>query len=230
MLLRSSISGTKKFFRRTLENFRSFFSGASSYERLPQPKTPTQSKFSSSSVMDMNNNQPSYNELEKFYADLSSQWDSSGKHNARSRSKEKTVLSPSPRKEEKDVYNGSYVRLSPVQKRSNQRKETEEFGKQKMKSGITLQRGRKQDSKLREERHCAMEQKLRELEMLDIGNVDYILDIQEVLHYYSRLTCPAYLEIVDKFFMEVCSEFFGSAGPASLRSVNSRLKPRSMRS
>ena len=45
-----------------------------------------------------------------------------------------------------------------------------------------------------------VEQKLRELEMLDMNNVEYVLDIEEVLHYYSRLTCPAYLEIVDKFF------------------------------
>ncbi|KAJ1393511.1 hypothetical protein SESBI_34874 [Sesbania bispinosa] len=74
-----------------------------------------------------------------------------------------------------------------------------------------------------------VEKKLRELEMLDMSNVDYVLDIEEVLHYYSRLTCPAYLEIVDKFFMEMYSEFFDGPGkPAISRtpSVNSKIKLR----
>ena len=81
---------------------------------------------------------------------------------------------------------------------------------------------------MKEHRYCMVEQKLREVEMLDMNNVEYVLDIEEVLHYYSRLTCPAYLEIVDKFFLEMYSELFGSSSMwhASPRSVNSRLKMR----
>ncbi|KAI4347127.1 hypothetical protein L6164_007970 [Bauhinia variegata] len=232
MLLRTSISGTKKFFKRTLENLKSFFSGVN-YERLPKAKTCTESKFSSSvaatSVMGMNRNQPSFNELEKFYAEFSSQWDSTEKDKARSRSKKNTVSLSSPRKEEEKEVS---IKFSPLQKKNDHKEEAEESGKQKKKSSITLQRVMQKDSTLREERNGVLEQKLRKLEMLDMGNVDYLLDIQEVLHYYSRLTCPAYLEIVEKFFMEVCSEFLGSARPvtATPPSVNCKLKLRSTRS
>ena len=38
--------------------------------------------------------------------------------------------------------------------------------------------------------------------MMDIINVDHVLDI-EVLYYYFRLACPAYLDTVDKFFMDM---------------------------
>ncbi|THF98523.1 hypothetical protein TEA_001166 [Camellia sinensis var. sinensis] len=39
--------------------------------------------------------------------------------------------------------------------------------------------------------------------MVDKSNIEHVLDIEEVLHYYSRLTCPAYVDIVDKFFMDI---------------------------
>jgi hypothetical protein len=70
-------------------------------------------------------------------------------------------------------------------------------------------------------------QKLKELEMMDVSNVEHVLDVEEVLHYYSRLTCPAYLDIVDKFFMDMYAEFI--APPANPRSVNSRPRLRSVR-
>ncbi|KAL4193948.1 hypothetical protein AMTRI_Chr05g66320 [Amborella trichopoda] len=46
-------------------------------------------------------------------------------------------------------------------------------------------------------------QKLRELEMLERGNVEHVLDIEETLHYYSRLTCPFYVDIFNKFFLDM---------------------------
>ncbi|QHO01014.1 hypothetical protein HN51_035819 [Arachis hypogaea] len=56
-----------------------------------------------------------------------------------------------------------------------------------------------------------LEKKLRELEMLETKDrVEHVLDIEEVLHYYSRLKCPFYIEIVDKFFMEIYTDFFAS--------------------
>lgn len=47
-------------------------------------------------------------------------------------------------------------------------------------------------------------QKMKEMEMMDnVGDVEHLLDIEEALHYYSRLTSPVYLDIVDKFFMDM---------------------------
>ncbi|OIW09096.1 hypothetical protein TanjilG_16323 [Lupinus angustifolius] len=50
-------------------------------------------------------------------------------------------------------------------------------------------------------------QKMKELEMIESGDIEHELDIEEALHYYSRLTSPVYLDIVNKFFMDMKSEF-----------------------
>ena len=66
--------------------------------------------------------------------------------------------------------------------------------------------------------------------MMDIINVDHVLDI-EVLYYYSRLTCPAYLDIVDKFFMDMYAEFFGTTStPRRVKSRPVRQLPSSLKS
>ncbi|KAG5512776.1 hypothetical protein RHGRI_038823 [Rhododendron griersonianum] len=44
-----------------------------------------------------------------------------------------------------------------------------------------------------------MAQKMKELEMMDVNDVDHVLDIEEVLHLYSRLKSPVYPDIVNKF-------------------------------
>ncbi|KAG8379952.1 hypothetical protein BUALT_Bualt07G0143100 [Buddleja alternifolia] len=67
----------------------------------------------------------------------------------------------------------------------------------------------------------ALAQKMKELEMMDVNDVDHVLDVEEVLHYYSRLTCPAYQEIVDKFFMDMHSGF---NTPQPCTSVNSSMR------
>lgn len=60
---------------------------------------------------------------------------------------------------------------------------------------------------VREKRFCYVVDKLKKLKEIDKGNkVDY----QEFMHFYSRLTCPAYLDLVDKFLLEMCNEFFNS--------------------
>lgn len=236
MMLRSSIASTKKFFHRTFENFKSFFSPG--YQRLP--KTPPHDHFTFSmtaaSIMDAhNNNNPTYEDLEKFYANFTEQWDSQ-KHKPRGGSKKKPVMS-APAKQETQVYDGNFVCSSPLQKMNPVEKREEIDDHQNNKRIITHHEGKRQDSTpvssvqvMSEERNCIVEKKLRELEMLDKGNVDHVMDIEEVLHYYSKLTCPAYLEILEKFFTEMYSEFFCQASPATPRAVKSRVKHGSVRS
>ncbi|KAF7819820.1 hypothetical protein G2W53_025275 [Senna tora] len=199
MLLRSSIANTKRFFQKTLDNFKSLFSPA--YQRLPKAPTP----------MDIGN----YEELDKFYANFTQQWDSQQHKAARKRgnniNNNKTVLSPSspPTKQQEIQVN---------------KKNDDDDDDEKEKKRMMMIRRKQEDSRV-----VVVEKKLRELEMLDKGNVDHVMDIEEVLHYYSRLTCPAYLDIVDKFFMELYSEFFAQppANNASPASVKSRFKYRS---
>ncbi|KAI3495860.1 hypothetical protein L1887_38206 [Cichorium endivia] len=57
-----------------------------------------------------------------------------------------------------------------------------------------------------EEKRCLVTRRLKEVELLDGNNVDHVLDIQEILHYYSMLTCPVYREMVEKFFTDIYSE------------------------
>ncbi|RDX68073.1 hypothetical protein CR513_52976, partial [Mucuna pruriens] len=194
MLLGSSISNTKKFLQRTLENFKSCFSPG--YQKLPKINQFSYS-VAAASVLDMDNNynNPCYKDLEKFYSDFTQKWDSE---------KEKGRRIRRSKKKEQEVHNESFVRSNHA---SHEEKREEECDKKKNKKGLNHQRvvkKQEKDSSL----NFMVEKKLREMEMLDMSDVDYVLDIEEVLHYYSRLTSPVYLEIVDKFFMEIYSEFF----------------------
>lgn len=69
----------------------------------------------------------------------------------------------------------------------------------------------------------ALAKKMKELEMMDVNDMDHVLDIEEVLNYYSRLTCPAYKDIVDKFFMDMYAEYYLPPPSASVRSSMRKL-------
>ncbi|XP_049414168.1 uncharacterized protein LOC125876922 [Solanum stenotomum] len=68
-----------------------------------------------------------------------------------------------------------------------------------------------EEKRIRDERSYLVAQKLNELKMLENYKDEHALDIEQVLYYYSRLTCPAYVEIVDNFFMQIYSELFGAS-------------------
>ncbi|KAK7251573.1 hypothetical protein RIF29_34887 [Crotalaria pallida] len=218
MLLKSSISNTKKFFQKTLHNFKSFFIPL--YQKLP--KTPPHN----SSVAVFYNQ--SYKDLEKFYNDFTEQWDSEKEKATKSRRIKK--------KGELAICNESCT----MNNANNENTKEEEDPMEKIekcenennKRSLTYQRVRHDEHEEDIAFNSMVEKKLKELEKLDKSNVDYVLDIEEVLHYYSRLTCPTYLEIVDKFFMEMCSEFFGPSRPINITppSVHSRPKLRSLKS
>ncbi|KDP33670.1 hypothetical protein JCGZ_07241 [Jatropha curcas] len=219
MLLKSSFSNTKKFFQKTLQSFKSFFSG-SSYEKMPKTLSPynpysnVQTRFNK-------------NDLDNFYTDFSDRWDTD-KGKEMNKGNKKKIEQPrpsSPAKQEKsDGLNGSFMKFSkksPVKTYiSNNKGKGFQRGKRLVENSSNY--SVKDDG-----RSFLVAQKLRELEMMDVSNVDHVLDIEEILHYYSRLTCPAYLDIVDNFFMEMYAEIF--VQPAGTpRSVNS--KPNSLSS
>lgn len=219
MLLRSSITSTKKFFQKTVKNFKSLFS--TGYQRLPKSPSHTPCSVSAMNAMDMNSN-TSYHDMEKLYSDFSDQWEEEKEKEWRRINKKAAAL-PSPTQQENKVYNGS---------KKMQVGKTEEFAKKNNKRSLTLQSTKQKDSSfnsmgMKEHRYFMVRQKLRELEMLDMSNEDHLMDIEEVLHYYSLLTCPVYLDIVDRFFLEMYSELSGPVlWPDTPRSVNSRLKLR----
>ncbi|XP_043810657.1 uncharacterized protein LOC110610989 [Manihot esculenta] len=126
----------------------------------------------------------------------------------------------------KDELNGSYMKFSkaiPAKNYGTKRREDyEDNRKNKAKNFL----GWQQNSSRDEGKRWLVEQQLKELELMDISNVDHVLDIEEILHYYSRLTCPAYLDIVDKFLMDIYAEFLGPPGtPCSVNSRQTTLLP-----
>ncbi|XP_009784188.1 uncharacterized protein [Nicotiana sylvestris] len=221
MFLKTSISSTKKLFQKTLDSVKSFFAGG--YQKLPKCP-PCSPLLLCAGGADTNVNR-SYTELEKYYTDFSTHWDC-GKDKPKRKSKNK-IISPSANisRQEDDVHQ-KIVRFTKVSPRKSNyqvlEKEREDHDScQVLGSNDDLKRkkimyeGKKKCQEisspgddLREERSYLVAQKLRELKMLEKNNEEHGRDIEEVLYYYSRLTCPTYVEIVDKFFMEMYSELF----------------------
>ncbi|KAK9697710.1 hypothetical protein RND81_08G055300 [Saponaria officinalis] len=185
MLLRNSISNTKKFFQRTIHNVKSFLSKGGTYEKLPKTTN--------------------IEELDNFYVEFTHQWDS-----------QKGTLRNQERKNPKNTQNSvkKNVQTYELGPRKAVDGETERNIKDGMKStsSMSVVRGFRPmelsiSRSVREKRLDMFSEKLKELEKIDKGNIIHKMDIEEILHYYSCLTCPPYIEMVDKFFKEICTEF-----------------------
>lgn len=76
-------------------------------------------------------------------------------------------------------------------------------GSDKMKSEIPSPSDSSNLAELKAEACAIFEQRLKEMVMEHDDPQDW-LDIQEFLYYYSRLTCPFYIDMVNNFFMDIC--------------------------
>ncbi|KAF9662521.1 hypothetical protein SADUNF_Sadunf18G0061900 [Salix dunnii] len=239
MLLGNSLCTTKKFFQKTVQRFKSFFSG-DPYQKIPKPparNNPHNSSFAVGIDMRAQTNKDSAN----LYRGFTGRWDDTGKEKSK-RDMKRTATAPSSSsaKQERDHdLNSGFMNLSKATAVKNyqflRRRDqdyTHDDPNNENKRSYARKRSPLDDNSgskniTCEGRSFLVAQKLKELEMMDVSNVEHVLDIEEVLHYYSRLTCPAYLDIVDKFFMDMYAEFI--APPANPRSVNSRPRLRSVR-
>ncbi|KAJ8749798.1 hypothetical protein K2173_013201 [Erythroxylum novogranatense] len=233
MLLKNPISNTKIFFQKTYQGFKSFFSGGR-YEKLRKiPPSNGQHGYSTASF-DMNA-QIGFSNNDKFYSDLTNQSDTDPNEKEKNRNKKKATASnqrskPAHPEElvDDDYLSGRITNLSKpsfVKNYHTPRKENytgENIREEKKRTKGYHESTTKGTA--REGRIWWVAQKIKELEMMDVSNVDHILDVEEVLHYYSRLTCSAYLEIVDRFLMDMYAEFSGppAAVTPSTSNVNSR--------
>ena len=94
---------------------------------------------------------------------------------------------------------------------------------EKKKVGISkLSKGEEQFYYKRNGGNYALSQKIMKSEMMEVGDMEHVLDVEEALHYYSRLTSPVYLSIVDKFFLDMYSEFSVPQASASINSSKRR--------
>ncbi|KAM7512821.1 hypothetical protein LguiB_011696 [Lonicera macranthoides] len=193
MLLKTSISSTKRFFKKTIQSFKSLLSNG--YQKLP--KSPSFNQFSCTEK----NLGQKYREMDTFYTEFTNQWDRDKEKAAVKRNESKILIST--RTNEMHYENSmEYAKVDSInEKKGVIGKEMKRRGNDQFFSTSGASR-----RVVREERGYLITRKLRELEMMDLSNVEHVLDIEEILHYYSRLTCPAYLDIVDNFFMEMYSE------------------------
>ncbi|XP_058192467.1 uncharacterized protein LOC131309838 [Rhododendron vialii] len=196
MLLRKAVQNTKIFLHKTLQNLKSVLIGG--YQKLPKSRS-------------LNPNSQNVQQLDDFYKDFSELWESD---NEKMKKNKKTsafakVLVEEEGEERNSLINRDEEREMDVKKTGRNSRE----GKRGEPCPVIANGG------------CVLAQKMKELEMMDVNDVDHVLDIEEVLHLYSRLKSPVYLDIVNKFFMDMYSEFFLPQPSTSITSSSRRLGP-----
>lgn len=221
MLLRDSIEKTKKFFNETLVNLKSFFFGG--YQKLPKP--PSFHPFSCGSSRQKDT------QIEKFYADFCNEWGCDLDKGRTRIQKDAKVQVKDGEDSCSDTATKHVNHQSPVENKQQEvegdREKTDKKKKKKVvgsKSAETEETGRSNAAGL------VLAKRMKELEMMDVSDVDHVLDIEEALHYYSRLKSPVYVEIVDKFFTDMYSDFSPTPQQQpSLRTTKSKKRLGSVR-
>ena len=207
MSLKKSMLKTKSFILKTLQNLRSFLFGG--YEKIP--RTLVLNPLSCSSI-----GQRSH-QLDHIYSQYTNQ--SVPDHNQdNSNCPIKQIIDIVPLAEALapniDVNHSSEV-LTP----SHESMAKKQIGARQRTMEPTSS---KFPPRLQNGVSYMLAQKMKELEMMDLSDVDHSLDVEEALHYYSRLTCPVYVDIVNKFFMDMYAEFLLPQPSISTISSSSR--------
>lgn len=202
MQLRASIQRTKNFFHK---NFKSLLILLlEGYAKLPKP--------TSFNPFSRGNRDSSYYQKDGYYASICDEWEADLEKAMKENNSGITVSNWATGNEPATANDESSCR-SPVKNPS--RKEEEGVGEEKNKKNFQLIRKGEPCSKSMNE----LAKKMKELEMMDASDVEHVLDVEEALHYYSRLRSPVYVDIVDNFFTNIYTEF--SVPKASSASINS---------
>ncbi|CAI8600912.1 unnamed protein product [Vicia faba] len=208
--VRKTIHKTKSFFYKSLKNFRSFFSGG--YQKLPRSLSFSPFLCNIDNAKAYTSDQ-FYNEFyDLLQSDLSTMRVFSNNNNTNTNTKS---MSKEPAMEDA-ARNGNFMNFP---KRSPQKGIHDVIEKAKMNKSSSSQ------SQLKKKGAHVLAQKMKELDMMDSGDLEHVLDIEEALHYYSRLKSPVYLDIVDKFFTELNSEFIVPQPSISFKKSKERLAP-----
>lgn len=201
----SNISKAKKLFQKTLQSFKAMLSDG--YQRLP--KTPPFNPFSCGNDPKLHN---SFRELDSRYNNLTDRFgDTPDKEMKKKKTVKKKMKDRRRKQNKEDPYNGSFMkfaRFSSIELRDHHHTGKGEDQKTEKEEEEYKEQREEPSSNCQIVDACyTITESLKELEKMDVSNVDHLLDIEEVLHYYSRITCPLYVDIVNKFFMEMYAEF-----------------------
>jgi hypothetical protein len=207
MQLRESIHNTKKFLHNTIQNVKSILFGG--YHKLT--KHGSFNPFSCGGGGNVKNYQ-----TDQYYEDFCNEWECD-LEKAMKRKGNSLMASKEPMRDE-DVSNETGRNLANGPQRKKQGKE------EKNKKIFRPKKAEEKSSKNMNESGYVLAQKMKELEMMDVSNVEHVLDVEEALHYYSRLKSPVYQDIVDKFFTNMYTEFSVPQASASINSSKRRIE------
>ncbi|KAJ8535918.1 hypothetical protein K7X08_034319 [Anisodus acutangulus] len=216
MLLKKTIQKTKNFLHKTPHNLKSFLFGG--HQKLPKadrqfnPFSSVRKRVSGSKRISKSTIQ----EIDDLYRDYYQQWHQPD-HNETS---ERKISGKNARK---------YQGMAEGDCSESQRKISVRFGTK----DIERERRKEEEKKGREvltrstssKEGLTLLQKMEELEMMEGEDLDHVLDVEEVLRCYSLLSSPVYVDIVDRFFMDMYTEFSIQKPSGSVNSSMRRLGP-----
>ncbi|GMI82072.1 hypothetical protein like AT1G15260 [Hibiscus trionum] len=198
-----SIQKTKSLFHKSVDNLKSFLSAG--YQKLSKPTLPDPFPCSGCSRKKHRKN--------RSLADFSYNWEV-GLEESKTRNNDDIVAMLM---KDEDECGGSLMSFSDTKESV-----AKDEGKKKVKSSKVSKGEEQYYYKRNGDGSYALSQKMKELEMMDVGDMEHVLDVEEALHYYSRLKSPVYLSIVDRFFMDMYSEFSVPQPSASINCSNRR--------
>lgn len=213
MLFKETIDKSKVLAQKTIQNLKSFLFGG--YQKLPKSFSFNSFSCGSSKLKNCKTDQI----YTGFYEEWEPRLDEIDK-----RGNKVSLASEELMKEEESACGENYLKLeeqNPVKNKKQGLKEKKKIGSSRVGKAKEL------NSQNTNVTGHVLAQKMRELEMIDAGDMEQALDIEEAIHYYSRLKSPVYLDIVDKFFVDMYSEL--SIPQASVKISNSKRRRGSFR-
>ncbi|KAK3219777.1 hypothetical protein Dsin_013747 [Dipteronia sinensis] len=218
MLLRDSIGKTKNFFQKTLLNFKSVLFGG--YQKLPKPLL--LNPFSCTTIGKTKNHQ-----TDRFHSEFCNEWEcdlEEARKKKKKKKKNSMIIASKEPMNEGDASSGRFLKIAKKSPLLTKQEEGSNKEEKKMVSFRLDKKGDQYCSHAGNADGYALAQKMQQLDMMDAGDVEHVLDVEEALHYYSRLRSPVYLDIVDKFFMDMYSEFSVPQPSASINNSKRRLR------
>ncbi|XP_058074362.1 uncharacterized protein LOC131223091 [Magnolia sinica] len=208
MLLKNPITRAKKLFHKNLRRFKTSLSKG--YQKLPI--TPS---FNPCSCIDSSNLNHSFRDLNNsFHTDPCTDNDEKKMTTTTKRKlKIKDLTKDVQFNDRECLRSGSFMKFAS-------RRYSEKSDRL---TGQEIVEGAGSSSRRLRFHACRIvSERLKELERIEVSDVDHVLDVEEVLHYYSRITCPLYVDIFNKFFLEMFGELLPqtSLGNISRRITN----------
>lgn len=207
MKLMESIQNTKSFFHKTVDNLKSFFFVG--YQKLPKPPLPD--PFSCTGGCRKRHQKV------RFFDDIFNDWEVGLEEAKTGMKNNDMILKEQVREEDENSENLMKFEDKSLAKnkssknggKEEEKKKNKKVGRSELRKGNGGSYG------------YGLAEKMKELEMMDVGDLEHVLDVEEALHYYARLKSPEYLSIVDNFFMDMYSEFSVPHHHASASRINS---------